>query len=133
MHGLDLAAHVESSDLGQLEFCAKSFGLLAHVLRQGRSADGSNARIVDDAVGDGDLATEVFLFNHQDAVAGPRQIDGCRKACRTAANHDDVVKLPCRSFGGCFRHQSAPTRSRLGFSVSAPGCHFAGQTSSPCS
>ena len=26
-----------------------------------------------------------------------------------------------------------PTRSRLGFNVSAPGCHFAGQTSSPCS
>ena len=28
---------------------------------------------------------------------------------------------------------SCPTRSRLGFRVSAPGCHLAGQTSSPCS
>ena len=26
-----------------------------------------------------------------------------------------------------------PTRSRLGFKVSAPGCHLAGHTSSPCS
>ena len=28
---------------------------------------------------------------------------------------------------------SIPTRSRLGFRVSPPGCHLAGQTSSPCS
>lgn len=133
MQGLDVAAHVESSDLCYLEFCTKSFDLLAHVLSQGRSTDGRNARIIDDAICDGDLATKVFLLDHQDAVAGPCQIDGCCKAGRTAANHDDVVKIPCRSFGWYFRHQSAPTRSRLGFRVSAPGCHLAGQTSSPCS
>ena len=62
VQGLDVAAHVESSDLSYLEFCAKSFGLLAHVLSQGRSTDGRNARIIDDAICDGDLATEVFRY-----------------------------------------------------------------------
>ena len=62
MQGLDVAAHVESSDLCYLEFCTKSFGLLAHVLSQGRSTDGRNARIIDDAICDGDLATEVFRY-----------------------------------------------------------------------
>ena len=49
------------------------------------------------------------------------------EAGRAAADHHHVVEVFLIHSHNC------PTRSRLGFRVSAPGCHLAGQTSSPCS
>ena len=70
-------------------------------------------------------ASDSLFFNDQYPIPGPGQINGSGKPCRAAADDHAVIKFIC--------HYNNPTKSRLGFSVSAPGCHFAGQTSSPCS
>ena len=53
-------------------------------------------------------------------------LNGGGQSCRTTANNNYIIQI-------LLFHYSIPTKSRLGFSVSAPGCHLAGQTSSPCS
>ena len=41
--------------------------------------------------GDGDLAAEVILLDHQHAIPGTGQIQGSRQAGRSAADHDYIV------------------------------------------
>ena len=62
-----------------------------------------------------------------------------RALCALGMTYPVVRQLPFSkmrrrvSGAASVTHYSIPTRSRLGFRVSAPGCHLAGQTSSPCS
>ena len=104
----------------------EGLGLLAHGLGELGAAGVGHARVVHHLLGDGDLAAEVLLLHHQHPVPGPGQVEPGGEARRAAPDDDDVVE-------SALVHHSCPTRSRLGFRVSAPGCHLAGQTSSPCS
>ena len=112
--------------LGQQELCAEALCLLPHCVRQFSAAGFCYAGIVHDLIRDSDLAAEMLLLHHQHAIACPGKIKGRRKSGRPSTYHDYIIEL-------FHLHYSMPTRSRLGLRVSAPGCHLAGQTWSPCS
>ena len=126
LHGLDVPIQFKSRDLGQQELCAEALCLLPHCVRQFSAAGFCYAGIVHDLIRDSDLAAEMLLLYHQHAIACPGKIKGRRKPGRPSTYHDHIIEL-------FHLHYSIPTRSRLGLRVSAPGCHLAGQTWSPCS
>ena len=121
-HSLDIPRKVKADSLCQHKLCTKRFYLLLDGVSQGFAAGFGNTRIVNYLMGDGDLTTELFFFQNQYPVLCPGQIQGGGEPRRTTANHNHIVQI---------FHQSCPTRSRLGFRVSAPGFQLAGQTWSP--
>ena len=123
-HRLHVSIQLQAFRLRHEKFRPEIHGLAAHHRRQLLSSGGFHPRIVYHLRGDSNLASKLFLLHHQNPVAGPGQIDGGGQARRPSAHHHRVVHV--------LSHNS-PTRSRLGFNVSAPGCHLAGQTWSPCS
>ena len=58
------------------------------------------------------------------AMAGAGKVEGGGQPGRAAPHHHRVVQVG----GPTGVHYSRPTRSRLGFRVSAPGRHLAGHT-----
>ena len=126
LHGLDVPIQFKSRDLGQQELCTEALRLLPHCVCQFSAAGFCYAGIVHDLIRDSDLAAEMLLLYHQHAIVCPGKIKGRRKSGRPSTYHDYIIEL-------FHLHYSMPTRSRLGLSVSAPGCHLAGQTWSPCS
>lgn len=124
--GFHIPRQVQAGDLRQEELRPEGLGLLAHGLGELGAAGVGHTGVVHHLLGDGDLAAEVLLLHHQHPVPGPGQVEPGGEARRAAPDDDDVVE-------SALVHHSCPTRSRLGFRVSAPGCHLAGQTSSPCS
>ena len=152
LHGFDLAGHVQRRNLCQQKLCAEMLRLFAHGFGKLGAAGALHAGIVDHLGGDGDLPAEMVLFHHNHPVTGPCQIKSGSKPGRATADNDYIVEivhtethLPMarkgpwvfvRSvIGNRFQtiiRYSWPTKSRLGFRVSAPGCHLAGHTSSPC-
>ena len=127
-YGLYVTGELQPGDLGQQKFSAEALRLLPHGLGKLRPAGPAHAGIVHHFRGNGDLPAEPFLFHHKYTVSGARQVEGGRKACRAAPNDYDIIEFFHRPIP-----HSCPTKSRLGFKVSAPGCHLAGHTSSPCS
>ena len=123
--GFDVSGQVQPRDLGQQEFRPEGLGLPAHGLGEFGAAGLGHTGVVDHLVGDGDLAAEVVLLYDDHPVPGPGQIEPGGEAGGAAPHDDHVIE-------GLGVHHSCPTRSRLGFKVSAPGCHLAGHTSSPC-
>ena len=127
LDGFDRVVQRKPRDLGQQELCPEGLGLLAHGFGQLPAAGVEDAGVIYHLVGDGDLAAETrFLFHDEHPIFGAGQIEPGGEPGGAAADDDHVIQL----FGV---HYSIPTRSRLGLRVSAPGCHLAGQTSSPCS
>ena len=53
--------HVETGGFGGEEFGTKVLSLLAHGLGERAARGAAHARIVDDFVGDGDLAAEIIF------------------------------------------------------------------------
>ena len=111
MHGFDVTIHVETGGFGGEEFGTEVLSLLAHGLGECAARGAAHARIVDDFVGDGDLAAEIVLFENQHAVASAGQVQAGRQASRPATNDDDVSsdcwselrKLPYTDTGSSLR------------------------------
>ena len=74
LYSFDLAGHVQSLHLCQLEFRPEDLSLTAHGLGQILAGGAEHTGIIHDFVGNGDLAAEFFLFQHQSPVLGPGQI-----------------------------------------------------------
>ena len=96
MHGFDVTIHVETGGFGGEEFGAEILRLLAHGLGERAARGAADARIVDDFVGDGDLAAEIVLFENQHTVASAGQVQAGRQASRPATNDDDVIQIVLR-------------------------------------
>ena len=119
---------IQSGHFRKQKFRAETLRLTAHGFRQFLPAGTRHAGIIDHLGGNGNLSAEGFLLNDENPVAGAGQIDSGGQSGGAASYDNHIIEVL-----NLFRHQSAPTRSRLGLRVSAPGCHFAGQTWSPCS
>ena len=118
-HGFHIPGQIEAGGLCRKEFRPEVLRLLPDGIRQGLAADFCDAGVVDHLMGNGNLPAELLLFQHQAPIPGPGQVEGGGEPRRAAANDDYVIQVV---------HQSCPTRSRLGFRVSAPGFQLAGQT-----
>lgn len=68
----------------------------------------AHARIVDDFVGDGDLAAEIVLFENQHAVASAGQVQAGRQASRPATNDDDVIEIVGLSHENSLTYTGSP-------------------------
>ena len=93
MDVLDVTGEVEARDLGEHELGAEGLGLALHGGRELLARGGEDARVVHDLVGDGDLAAEVFLLDHEHAIACTGEVDGRREACRASAHDHGVIEL----------------------------------------
>ena len=119
MHGLDITGKIKAGHFCQLKFRAKTLRLLHYGICQRFTGSFCNTGVVDHFMGNGDLAAKSFLLQNQTAVLGPGKIECGGEPRRAAADNDNIIQII---------HQSCPTRSRLGFRVSAPGFQLAGQT-----
>ena len=90
-HDFNIAAHVQALHPRQQEFRAKALGLLAHGLRQLRTAGALYTGVVDHLMGDGDLAAEALLLHHDHTIPGSRQVNSGCQTCRAAANHHNII------------------------------------------
>ena len=123
----DIVFYRKAFCFGEKKFCSEILRLLAHSFSKFLSAYFVNTWIVHDFGGDGNLTAEVIFFNHQHTVTGTCEIKSGTKPGRPSADHNHIVKVVYADVVLAI-HYNKPTRSRLGLSVSAPGCHFAGQT-----
>ena len=122
--GFHITGKLQPVDLCQQELCAKPLGLFPHGFSQRCAAGFLNTGIVDHLCSDGDLAAKVVFLYDDNSIARPSQIQ--------RAGPPPMMTTSYR-FSISSITYSCPTKSRLGFNVSAPGCHLAGHTSSPCS
>ena len=123
-HDAEIPVHVDPLRFGQQELRAEMPGLTAHRLGEQMAVNPFHAGIIHHFGGEGYLPAEGVLLHDKHPVPGAGKVEGGGKPCRAAPHHHGVVQI--RSPGGV--HYSRPTRSRLGFRVSAPGRHLAGHT-----
>jgi len=127
MHDFIFSIYIQLFNLCHQEFCTKILCLSVHSSGQGFSICFLYSRIVHHLFCDRDLSTNLLFLDNKHPVTGSRQINSCCKPRRSrACNHHIIHIFILHSY-------NLPTRSRLGRSVASPGCHLAGQTSSPCS
>ena len=74
VHDLDITIHVQSCRLGDFEFRPEILRLLAHGRGEFAAIGAFDTRIIDYFGRDGDLSTEIRLFQDQYAVSRTRQI-----------------------------------------------------------
>ena len=127
MDALYIALHRNPLHFGQHEFGTEILCLLSHCFGQGSTAGMFHSGVVYHFVCDGNLPAKVVFLYNKNPVPGAGQIQGCCETSRTATDNNYIVDC----IVAAAHNYRAPTRSRLGFSVSAPGCHLAGQTWSP--
>ena len=118
-HRFDIPIKLKAGSFRQQEFSSKAFCLLLDGIRQCFTAGLGNTGIIHYLMGDGDLSAKLFLFQHQYPILCPGKVQRGGEPRRAAANHDYIIEI---------LHHNWPTRSRLGFRVSAPGFQLAGQT-----
>ena len=119
-HELDVALDVQPLHLGEQELGAETLRLPPHGVGQFPASGPLHAGVVHHLRRDGDLPAEGFFFHDEHPVTGAGQIKGGGQPGGAAAHDDGIVEI--------VPHYSRPTRSRLGFRVSAPGFHLAGHT-----
>ena len=122
---------INSFHVGPQKLAAKVLCLLLHAPGELGAADGSAPRKVHDLGGDGDLTAKDFFLDDKYAVFCPCEVEPGGQTCWPAADDHRVIKLLIVLHTRVLllsADQSAPTRSRVGLSVLAPGCHLAGQT-----
>ena len=112
---------------GQHKLGTKILCLFSHCFSKGSTAGMFHSGVVYHFGCDGNLPAKVVLLNNKNPVLGTGQIQGCCETSRTATDNNYVVD----SIVAVTHYYRAPTKSKLGLRVSAPGCHFAGQTWSP--
>ena len=108
MHGFDVTIHVETGGFGGEEFGAEILRLLAHGLGECAARGAADAWIVDDFVGDGDLAAEIIFFKNQHTVASAGQVQAGRQASRPATNDDDVIEIVGLSHENSLTYTGSP-------------------------
>ena len=123
-HDAEIPVHVDPLGFGQQELRAEMQGLTAHGFGERMAFGLFHAGIIHHFGGDRYLPTDGVLFHDKHPVPGAGKVEGGGQPGRAAPHHHRVVQVGSPT--GV--HYSRPTRSRLGFRVSAPGRHLAGHT-----
>ena len=123
-HDAEIPVHVDPLRFGQQELRAEMPGLTAHGFGERMAFGLFHAGIIHHFGSDRYLPPEGVLFHDKHPVPGAGKVEGGGQPGRAAPHHHRVVQVG----GPTGVHYSRPTRSRLGFRVSAPGRHLAGHT-----
>ena len=129
MYHLRISGKRQALYFGCQKFRAKGFRLTHHFTGQRFAVCLIDTGIIHHFRGDRDLSAHLLFFDDKDMKTCSCHINSGGEPCRSSAYYYGIIS---------FYHDAAPfynlpTRSKDGFSVLAPGCHLAGQTSSPCS
>ena len=93
MHSLDIPVQVKAGSFRKHKLRAETFCLLLDGIRQGFAAGLGNAGVIHHFVGNGNLAAELFFFQHQHPVFGPGKVQRGGQPRRTAADNHDIVQI----------------------------------------
>ena len=111
------------------KFCTEGFSLTHHFSGQRFPVRLVNAGVIHHFRCDRDLSAHLLFFDDKDMKTCSCHINSGGEPCRSSAYYNGIISF----FHDAAPFYNFPTRSKDGFSVFAPGCHLAGQTSSPCS
>ena len=113
--GLDLAGHIKALDAREQKFRAKALGLSTHRFGQLRAGSTRDAGVVHNFVGNGDLAAEFLLLDHDHAIFRSCKVQRRGEARRAAADDDNIIEI-LHNFP--FLYKKSGTVDRRRFTVS---------------
>ena len=93
LYFLDVLIQLQSRDLGADEFRPEATRLMFHLRCELGAAHASCPGIVDHIGSDGDLPTDLLLFDDKHLALRARQIDRGRQSCGTAADNHGIIHI----------------------------------------